>query len=400
MLCTWPELIGKQQTGTVEFISQGGLWTLLAGTKEVASGTCTAGWNVVNFWSENLPDQDEDSSNQLVLSVGDLSFDAGAVTVVEDDLEAENPKDFVKDFDDDLIYVKYISKTGGEIRAEGRTLIIDDGSAKDKLMVTVKAAKGEGDGVCRISGIICNGDLGMVKVMGTVDKLIVNGSLSKLMLKGGSLGHNCKTKLHNVRFESAAGKSKITLVAGKNKTNKKIIPANVFANILCGELKDDNSIDPQILKMIAIKGGNLGIENVKRRIDAEAVSTILVKAKGDGGDILDYSFYLTGEEKPGKKMSFKKLLANNIIDSSTSNSYFICGYDINANYNPYDVSGTNWLSHQVESGFGKIIIKGGDINGTYVIDDWAPNKGLAKQVKTKMADTDDATWIVDQEIDD
>jgi len=319
VLCTWPELIGKQQTGTVEFVSQGGSWTLLVGTQEVASGTCTAGWNVIDFRSENLPVQNVDSFNQLVLTVGDLSFGAGTVTVVDDDLEVENPTDFVRDFDGDLIYVKYISKTGGEIRAEGRTIFIDDGSADDKLMVTVKAAKGEGDGVCRISGIICNGDIGMVKVMGTVDKLIVNGSLSKLMLRGGSLGHNCKTKLHNVRFESAAGKSKITLVAGKNKTNKKIILANVFANILCGKLNDDNSIEPQILKMLAIKGGNLGIENVKRRIDAEAVSIIMVKPKGKGGDILDYSFYLTDEEKPGRNMSFKKLIANNIIVMIKSN---------------------------------------------------------------------------------
>ena len=403
VLCTWPELIGKKQTGTVEFISLTETdWTLFSGSTEIASGICTAGWNLVEFFAGDLPIQDEESSNQLVLAISGLDFNAGAVIVIEDNLKT-NPEEFVKDLDDDLIYVKYIPKAGGVLRTEGRTLFIEDGNAKDKLIIKVKPAIGKGDGVCRISGIICNGDLGMIKIPGDLDKLIVNGSLKKLMLKGGSLGHNCKTKLHNVRFRSAAGKSLIKTVAGKNKLDKKVIPANVFANILCGEINDDGTIEPEILKMLSIVGGNLGLENNRKKLDAKAVANVILKPKNNlNGDIIDYSFYLTGEEKVGGGMSVKKIMANNIIDSNSSNSYFICGYDtdIKTNSFPYDVSGTNWLNHEVEYNFGKIIVKGSDLNGTFVIKDWSINKGKIKQVKAKGAGTDDALWIVDQEIDD
>jgi len=403
VLCTWPNLIGADQTGTVEFVSpDSSEWRLISGSNEVASGFCTAGWNLVEFSAENLPVKLQTGSNLLELAIGaGLVFDAGKITVMETDLKTKDPKAFIKDLDDDQIYVKYTSKTG-DIYAQGRTIFIENGSVKDKLIVKVKAAKGTGDGVCRISGIICNGDLGMVKIPGTLDKLIVNGVLKKVMLKGGVLGHDCKTKLHNVRFKSDAGKSQIKVMAGKNKKDKTTIPADVFANVLCGELMDDGSIEPEILKAISIVGGNLGIENVKRKLDAEAIGSVLVKAKKDiGGDIVDYSFYLTGEEKQGKGMSVKKVLANNIIDSTTSNSYFICGYDteIKTNSFPYEVFGTNWLNHIVNYNFGKIIIKGSDLNGTFVIKDWAPKKGKVKQVKAKIAGTDDATWIVNQTID-
>jgi len=404
VLCLWPELIGHQQTGTVEFVSPvDSSWTLLAGSNEVATGTCTVGWNLVEFFAGNLPVQDENSSNFLQLAVGGgLEFNAGCITVVKDNLKT-NPDEFVKDLDDDLIYVKYIPKANGEIRAEGRTLFIEDGNAKDKLIIKVKPAKGTGDGVCRISGIICNGDLGKIKIPGTLDRLIVNGSLKKLILKGGTLGHNCKTKLHNVRFRSDAGKSLIKTVAVKNKLDKKFIPANVFANILCGELNDDGTIEPEILKTISIAGGNLGLENVRKKLDAKAVGNLIVKQKKDvNGDIIDYSFYLTGEEKQGSGMSFKKIMANNILDSNSSNSYFVCGYDsdIKTNSFPYDVSGNTWTNHIVKYNFGKIIVKGSELNGTFVIKDWAPKKGKAKQVKAKGAGTDDASWIVNQEIDE
>ncbi len=403
VLCTWPELIGLQQTGTVEFISSiDSSYTLFVGTQQVVSGICTTGWNILEFFAGNLPFKEQTETNMLELVIEpNLKLNAGNVTVVETDLKI-NPKTFVEDLDGDLIYVKYISKADGKLRTEGRTLFIENGNANDKLIIKVKPAKGKGDGVCRISGIFCNGDLGMIKIPGSLDRLIVNGSLKKLMLKGGSLGHNCKTKLHNVKFRSNAGKSLIKTVARKNKLDKKVIPANVFANILCGEINDEGTIELEVLKMISIVGGNLGIENNRKTLDAKAVANVIVKPKNNiDGNIIDYSFYLTGEEKQGGGMSFKKIMANNIIDSNSSNSYFICGYDtdIKTNSFPHDVSGDNWTNYVVKYNFGKIIVKDSVLNGTFVIKDWIINKGKIKQVKAKIAGTDDAFWIVNQEIE-
>jgi|GEM_PF-2832001 len=110
------------------------------------------------------------------------------------------------------------------------------------------------------------------------------------------------------------------------------------------------------------------------------------------GYTFDYSFYFTGEGKPGKG-SFKKMyLYNGLEDSSDNNQdnvCIVCGYD--DDINPVYIAGTNWIGQDVSFGLGKILLKTGELQGTVVIKNWIKRK--VKQVKG----AEDARWIIDGE---
>ena len=418
VLETWPRYIGETQSGTVEFVSiLDASWQLKvvnmpdSSTQTVANGICTAGWNLVHFYGGDLPIVDDESSNLFKLVIGEElgdnvknELDAFSVTVV-DDLEI-NPKVPTTDFDGDLIYIKYVSKTGGKLSSYGRTLVIEDGSPKDKLMIKVKPLKGKGDGVATICGVIVkDGALKMIKHSGDLDRLQVDGIFGKLMIKGGSLGTPSRTIRYNCRFNSQAIKSKsmIMLKAGKNKTTKLNIPANCYANILAGELASEpNTIDKLAgLKAIKITGGNFGVEynkdtktTYRHWLTAKYIDMVMVKPKAKivGGYTFDYSFYFTGEGKPTKG-SFKKMYfyygSEDSSEDNQNNANIICGYD--EDINPVEITGTNWIGKEVEYGFGKLMTKSGELQGTVGLKRWI--KGKQKQFKGQ----EDARWIVDEE---
>lgn len=410
VLETWPRFIGSTQTGTIEFISKStASWNLfvfnsLNSNSPIATGTCTTGWNLIEFYGGNLPITDDDYSNILQLVIGNGAsadtLDADSVSVVKDLNVTGSP---TGDFDDDLIYVKFKTKTIGKISAKGRTIFIKDASPADKLIVKVKPAKGRGDGVAAICGIFSDNSINGIKIMGDLDKLNINGSLNKLILIGGSLGRPNQTLRYNASFSSlpTMAKTKILLKAGKNKTNGAFIPANCYANILSGTLINEPDTVKNLtgIKMLKIVGGNLGVpynENsnttFRHWLNAKYADIILVKPKAHriGGKTFDYSFYFTGENIPNKG-SFKKIfLYNGCEDSSENNKdniNIICGYD--SNTNAILITGTNWIGANVQFGFGKIITKAGELQGTIAIKKWI--KGKIKQVKG----LNDARWIVD-----
>jgi len=404
VLETWPRYIANDQTGTVEFISnRNSIWKLFVVNVPttnilIASGNCTQGWNLVEFYGGNLPSADSDVENQLQLVVGKDSnheiLSAFSVTVVDDLNKFGNAS---LDFDGDQIYVQY--KGTGNIDIKGRTINIENGTDKDKLTIKIKAAKGTGDGVAAICGIFSNGDIKMIKHAGDLDRLQIDGVMSKLMISGGNLGRSNGTVRYNVKFNSLATKSKssITLKAGKNKYDKTTIMANCFANILVGELKSEpNTVESLAgLKTLKISGGNLGVDNIaagntyRHWISAKYAGIIMAKPvkKTSGGNLFDYSFYFTGEDMPTKG-SFNKFFFNGVIDSSDNNNNvaIVCGFD--DKINPIEITGTNWIGQNVNYGFGKIITKNG-LQGTGVIKKWG--KGKSKQV----SGPETARWIVD-----
>jgi len=396
VLCTWPELIGAEQTGTVEFVSTRdsvySVYVLSNGgsvTQTLASGTCAENWNLVPFYGGDLPYQLGEGTNVLYAQVDEKQpLLAGKIVVVEDlGIGKDN---MTPDGDGDLIRVTYKSKTGGQIMAKGRTLYVTGGSPKDKIIVKVKKTVKGTDRACRISGIISDSGFRNVKIQGTLDKLLADGFVKKIMTKSGSLGHQCRTRLHNVRFDCDQGRSLIKVKLG-----------DLNANILSGTLNVDpgfngvlstNGTIPMTIatrkgiKMINVKGGNVGIDSIPRWVDAESVRKIIAKPKKfQGGEVIDYSYFLTGEEKVGKGFSIKKMIANMIADSSGSNAYTrtICGYD--TSIDPLQV--TTWTNVPVKYTLGKIKVKGGLVEGTFV---------LKKQpLKKKIVGNDDADWIID-----
>ena len=414
VLETWPRYIGKTQTGTVEFVSKSTAeWNLfvvnsLTSNTPIESGVCSSGWNLIDFYGGNLPITDDDYSNILKLVIGSGentdSLDASAVTVVKDLNVTGAP---TGDFDDDLIYVKFNTKSIGKISAKGRTLFIEDASPKDKLIVKVKPAKGRGDGVAAICGVISKSSISSIKIRGDLDRININGSLNKLILIGGSLGRPNESMRYNAIFntELTTVKTKILIKTTKNKTNSSFIPANCYANILSGELIKEPYYSANLtgIKLLKIIGGNIGVpyneiskKTCRHWLNAKYTDFILVKpkAKTFGGKVFDYSFYFTGENIPGKG-SFKKMfLYNGCEDSSENNKNninIICGYSSITNV--VFITGTNWIGADVKYTFGKIISKAGELQGTVVISKWLREKN--KQVKG----LNDVYWIVNGKLE-
>ncbi|RLD12061.1 MAG: hypothetical protein DRI44_01935, partial [Chlamydiae bacterium] len=392
VMCVWPQYIGAGQSGVVEFISDFGanyrIYAVDSSTQDLAVGVCNDGWNLIHFFGRDLPDQTFNNPNHLFVEVGTQLFDGGFVYVVED--LSTDKKDPTIDIDGDEISVSY--KGSGSVSSKGRTLFIKNGSPKDKIMVKVKAAKGVGDGVCRICGIITDSGFSSIKITGDLDKLEAGGEGKTVILKGGNLGQKCATERFFVIFDGPKekAKGKIIVKASKNKSTKSFIGGNIYANILCGTLQNEPNTVASLgsLKIIADIGGDIGFPDGNKRLLAYSLGKLSTKAaKNVGGGIIDYSAYFTGEEKSGKGMSAKSILANDIIDSTGSNVFFVFGY--NELTNPLNV--TNWLIEPVIHSFGKITVKGTALDGTFVIKEWLKGD-KSKHVKSKAIDN--AVWIV------
>ena len=363
-------------------------------TQEVAAGMCQAGWNLVPFYAGNLPASFVGGVNMIVVEFDGLLVPAGEVQVVEDlSLDKRNP---TADLDGDEISVSYKSK-GGTIRAEGRTLVITGATPKDALTLKVKANKGTGDGVARVCGIISDGGFKKISLAGSLDYIRLGNELGKLILKGGNLGTPCATR----RFQAvlAPGSAKpansILVKAGKHAASKQPIGGSIHANILCGTLAAEpaTSTSRGPIKMIAAKGGNLGTDGRPGWLMAASLDTLLLKGgKAGGGDLRDYALYFTGETQPGKATSVKKLLLNAVYDATGSNTIVVCGHS--ADIDPRTVN--SWVGQPVAFSFGKMIVKGLELEGTVVIKEWLKgSKG--KHVKSKAADA--AVWIVNGAIE-
>ena len=392
VMCVWPQLIGVDQTGVVEFISDFGteyrIFAVDGITQNIAAGTCKIGWNLVPFFGGNLPVQTFNNPNHIFVEIGTRLFDGGLVYLTENlSTVKKNP---TTDLDGDFISVSY--KGSGTISSKGRTLFIENGSVNDKIMVKVKPAKGTGDGVCRVCGIITDSGFSSVKIAGDLDRLEAVGEGKTVMLKGGNLGQKSATKRFFAILDGPQEKpkGKIIVKASKNKSTKEAIGGNIYASILCGTLQTEPDTFATLggLKMVAALGGDIGFQNANKHIIASSVGKLSTKAKKDNGGVInDYSAYFTGEEKAGKGMSAKSIFANNIIDSTGSNIFFVFGF--NNVTNPINV--TNWLAEPVTHSFGKLTVKGTTLDGTFVINEWLKGD-KSKSVKSKA--TDNATWIV------
>lgn len=394
LLCTWPEYIGMTQSGLIEFVSENAAaYTISAAgpnqTQDVASGVCAIGWNLVTFYAGDLPGTQINDANHLFLELNGQTIDAGTIYVVED--LSTDKKTPTEDMDNDKISVAYKNKGDGIISTKGRTIYIQNGSEADKIMVKVKAAK-QGDGVCRICGIFSDNGFSKIKIAGSLTRMKMDGTGGTLMLKGGDLGKKCSTRRFFTIFDGPTDKAKgkIIVKASKDKNTKTFIGGNVFANILCGTLATEPA---QVatrggVKMIAALGGDFGSDAAKRHLVASSAGKIMTKPKKEnGGSIVDYAFYFTGEEKTGSGASVKTIMADNVIDAAGPNTLVVCGHQDAVD----PLSVTNWVGQQVDYSFGKMVIKGMTLEGTYVIKEWLKG-GKEKHVKTKAED--DATWIV------
>ncbi len=365
ILSLWPRYIGRTQTGTIEFISiTNSEYTVFSDSNIIAEGTCLQGWNIIPFSAQNLPNKNEGDINNIGIQVGSAPItDAGTAIVVNDLSTDKNVP--ARDLDSDLIYVNY--RGTGKLISQGRTLTILNGSPYDKLTVNVKSFAKDSDGVCNISGIIADNGLASIKVKGNIDRVWSDSTIKSVVIKGGDLGYKCKSKLHNVRFKSDENNSKIIVRAIKQNKTKTSVGGNIYANILCGSLNSNGSIDSlDHLKLLYVKGGDIGSDAVPRWLDARSIKKIIAKPKlNTGGQIIDYSFYLTDETKPDSNVSIEKIVGDSIIDTSDFNDslFIICGYP--ENIDPHTVS--DWSAVNVGYSLGKLLVKSMPLEGTFVI---------------------------------
>lgn len=359
VLCVWPHLIGATQTGTVEFVStQAAVYSLLVmtptGTITIATGACAEDWNLVPFYGGALPFGIGQGTNALYLKVANEEPVYAAAVLVVPDLQLG--KNVINhDLDGDLISVSY--KGAGQIRAQGRTLFVTGGSPKDKLSLKVKAVQKGTDRGARMCGVFTDSGFGSVQVAGALDRFEADGAVKKLRLRNGSLGQPCLTRLNFVRFASAAGKSAVQIKGG-----------GVRANMLVGTQAPDGSVATRgALKTLAVSGGDIGSPLGRRWLQASSIGTVVAKgSKRRGGVVVDYSFYLTGETKPGSGLSIGKMMVFALADTSGGNTnvHIVCGHD--ALLNPLQQA--TWAGVPVGTTLGALSVRGGLSEGTVVVD--------------------------------
>ena len=433
VLCTWPRYIGGSQIGSVEFLSKYACNYYIDAevsngvSKVVASGVCTSGWNLVPFAGAMLPYQiASGSSNVLSLRLDYITKvvtnEAGVVTVVEDlKFDSANSKLYAEDVDGDLIFIKYKSKTGGKLNIKGRTLFIEGGASKDKLMIKVKSSKAKtGDGTARICGVISSSGLKMIKSFASIDMIQADETVEKIIIKG-SLGFPSDTWRYHVRFPAPLlkAKTKITTKRVKNSLTKQLMPetGNIYASILAGKLKNEVKAgeletDPFTLSdtealggivMILANGGNIGVDkdtaekyniiHPNRRLTAGYVKKVMAKPDDiAGGKIVDYSFYLDNEYQTGNHISCAKIVASDFVDNSGANSnmLFVMGFNSTIIKSPSTI--TSWIGQDVKYNFKKIIVKSGQLEGSIVTKN---SVDKAKQIKG----IDVTNWIIDGKLE-
>ena len=399
-LSLWPEYIGYNQNGSIEFMSrESGTWALEAGAAEsnlitIASGECVAGWNLVAFNSTNLPDSKIEHSLSLKLNYLSTTeiLEAGRLKMMND------LKEYTLDDDFDMISVKYKTKGNGICYAKGRTLFITNGLVSDLLFITAKQIiSGFGNRACHIAGIITDGGFKKLKISGSVDLIHADKPIDNIFISGGNLGANNNTKRYNVRFPG----TKKTKIIVKNKKIGTVSTgtANIYANILIGKLANNikagqleydpwsvSELSP--IKQLVVSGGNIGIENIPKRINAAYINKVLVKdSTAFAGNVIDYSFFLEQGNMSG--FAFKSFTANSFEDSSggNSNMFFICGYNSVSFMAPAVLN--DWKTKNFYCSFGKITSKIGKIEGTIAVK--------TRKIGTKISGIDSATWIVSDE---
>ena len=389
VLSLWPHYIGAIQTGRVEFISEaGGSYELFAEGKSapLAQMTATSDWSLIYFSAEDLPNKAIGDENIIFLQGSEQINTAGIVRIVEDLNVIPNVKLISEDIDGDDIYVLYKSKTGGKIAAQGRTLFVSSGNLKDKIIIKVKADKLNGDGVCLIEGILSDSGFSILKSMGQVTEVHADSFLKKIILKGGGLGDDSRTRLNQVEFDSLDGKSLIKLSAGKHKLTKEIIPANMTANIRCGNKTDSQSA----IKIIGVKGGDWGVENAIRITSATSIKVIKVgNKKGVGGRFINSRLYLSDMDAKG--LSLGKFT----VDKCEETGVVTNGHDIQiiCNYDGNPAAVTNWNGKSARGTIKKVMTKSGNLEGLWAISKWYKIEKI-KSVKVKFG-TDEADWYVD-----
>jgi hypothetical protein len=277
----------------------------------------------------------------------------------------------------------------GQITAKGRTLYINNGAPLDKLIVKVKKGPA-GDKTARLSGIITDSGLRVVKLKTSVDRVLADGAIGNLKTVRGDIGHRCHTKLHNIRFDSDEGKSKIKAKFG-----------DIVGNVLVGTVSNavpwyegvlwTNSVVPETVltesgaKMLAALGGNIGREETTRHCDAGFIKKVVAKTKKKvGGEVINYSIFLADEYKAGSGQSIAAMLVGSAIDTSASNAYtvVVCGQELGGDA----VNVTNWAGYPVKYTIKKIKAKGDLCEGTYVLD--------AQPDKKKIKGVDKATYLI------
>jgi hypothetical protein len=331
------------------------------------------------------------------------SFPAGGIMMVPD-LKING---LTPDLDGELIKVKFSARNKKTVQvvARGRTLYITGGAPQDRVIITTKRAKKQkwGDRCARVCGLFTDGGFMTVKIEGTLDKLQTTGLVRQVVVKRGNLGQDSRSRLFDLRFSSnnrAVIKtfgvplpspytlfSKLadgaTRAARKPPTNSTLRGGIVCGNILVGQayytndfngiLSTNGAIPEYVvpgsqrgMNVLVAKQGRIGTQQVPHWIAAQYVRrTICTKnAKvNDGGDIVNFSYYLTGTAPNTKQYSVLAMAARRIADSSTNNvnTQVICGHEPTLQ-RPWLV--TNWVSETV---IGTIRnIKGGELlQGTF-----------------------------------
>jgi hypothetical protein len=324
----------------------------------VATGTCSQGWNLVEFYGGDLPNQvDSGSNNILKLQINDgIPVDASRTRVVRDLKIGQGI--FNYDIDMDAINVLVKSKANPQVTVKGRTLYIENGGQDDIVKVKVKWAKDTGDRAAKICGIFTDGGLKQVNIRGSLDRLEVTGMVKAVKLKLGSLGQRNRSLLDYIRFKTYF-----------NKTMIKVKDGDVNANMAVNSMYDEDPAGSGGLKALMVVGGNFGMEGTGRWLRAASIAKVLVKdRKAKGGTFADYALFLNDECIPGSDLSIKQFRANMVVDSSLLERHtkVVCGYDRNEIPDPRDI--ISWRDQPVEHSVGKIIIKGLVFEGTYVLD--------------------------------
>jgi hypothetical protein len=108
------------------------------------------------------------------------------------------------------------------------------------------------------------------------------------------------------------------------------------------------------------------------------------KQRKVGGDMVNFSLFLSGEYKPAADYSIQTMLVDSVVDTSGSNLYSVvaCGYGPGLDLQDR----ATYTNQPVKFSIRKIKSKGDLFEGTYVVEE--------QPAKKKIKGVDKATFLV------
>ena len=328
ILANWPQEIGTNQTGFIEFTScSGSTYEVYVGTNIVSSAPLVASGttSVITFSLASIACSTGETMSTLCLTNNSTDeavsvmprpfFTVGTMVTSTPAIVPMDGKTPVLDTDNDLIYFKLTPrKTTVVAYANGRSLYITNMTEPATLTITVKQYYG--DGKATLPYIYCDGDLkSFVAPNCWIQDLVLSGSVKSVTMKGGTLGYTTARHTHDCHAQVGHGLS----CAGATPANGL---KSVKVKYMVGSVYTPVSFH---LKGVSIQGEEGGI--LSGLFLCDLFGTV-------SGDIISNACMIASTTN-SKELSFKSISANRFWDeNATSNTLnssvqniFVAGMD-------------------------------------------------------------------------